>query len=594
MSDVTTYIKQIIFLLGDDRRKVFGMIFLFLSSSMLDLAGLGLIGPYITLVINPKSLSNKYLQDFIEIFGLPLEQGPLLIALGLVLLVIFLLKLLAIVFITHTILVFSERQHVRLQSQLMQTFQNLPYRDYLQRNSSEYILSIESHSAAFAGGVVLPGLKTLSDSIVALVIVALLAWTNGPALILLLALLGILIVGYDRVFRRRAYLAGKRSNDASIQLLRGIGEGIEGLKEIRVLGKEKYFHDVVYEGAIEHSRNIVRSRMITEIPRYLLEFLLIGFVVLLVVSAILTDQSLQQLVPTLGMFGVAAMRLVPSTNVVIRSLIDFRVHRNAVSRLYVDLSRRLDQGLESTIRTPVEHELEKFREFSVKNVHFNFPGLSRPTLSDVSISFCAGESIGLIGPSGSGKTTLVDVMLGLLEPQRGQLLFNGHEITDSLLGWRSQVAYLPQQVFLIDDTLRANVALGEKADQIDESRLFGAVRQARLDELIEQLPQGVDTIVGERGVRLSGGQRQRIALARAFYHGRNVLVMDEATSALDNETEQEIVDEIRRLKGQMTTVVIAHRLSTIRYCDRIYYLEGGVIIKEGRYSDIFPTETDVK
>ena len=187
----------------------------------------------------------------------------------------------------------------------------------------------------------------------------------------------------------------------------------------------------------------------------------------------------------------------------------------------------------------------------------------------------------MIGPSGSGKTTMVDVVLGLLEPQKGKIYYNGKDLIESLDEWRAQVAYLPQQVFIIDNSLRNNIALGMEAEEIDDVQLHEAIRQARLTELAEQLPDGVETILGERGIRLSGGQRQRVALARAFYHGRSVLVMDEATSALDNETEQEIVEEIRHFKGKKTMIVIAHRLTTVQHCDRIYRLENGEITETG-------------
>ena len=193
----------------------------------------------------------------------------------------------------------------------------------------------------------------------------------------------------------------------------------------------------------------------------------------------------------------------------------------------------------------------------------------------------AGQSIGLIGPSGSGKTTLVDLLLGLLDPQEGEACFNGKPLKECLREWRAQIAYLPQQVFLVDDTLRRNVALGVAEAEIDNDRLQEALRQARLWELVEHLPQGLDTMLGERGVRLSGGQRQRVALARAFYHHREILVMDEATSALDNETEREIVEEIQRLKGSKTMIVIAHRVTTVQHCDWIYKLENGRIIASG-------------
>jgi ABC-type multidrug transport system fused ATPase/permease subunit len=205
----------------------------------------------------------------------------------------------------------------------------------------------------------------------------------------------------------------------------------------------------------------------------------------------------------------------------------------------------------------------------------------------LSLQVLAHESIGLVGPSGSGKTTLVDVLLGLLQPQQGEMRYNDRLLADALGEWRAQVAYLPQQVFLMDATLRSNVALGVAPQDIDEERLQDALRQARLAELVAQLPQGAETVVGERGIRLSGGQRQRIALARAFYHRRDVLVMDEATSALDNETEQEIVEEIRRLKGRTTLIVIAHRLTTVQHCDRILRLDRGRIVAQGTYDELF-------
>ena len=219
--------------------------------------------------------------------------------------------------------------------------------------------------------------------------------------------------------------------------------------------------------------------------------------------------------------------------------------------------------------------------FQLKSVYFSYPKSLNWVLKDISINFKSGDSIGIIGPSGSGKTSLIDVILGLLVPQEGEIVCNGKSLSEFLVEWRSQCAYLPQEVFLIDNSLRRNVALGIKDSDIDEKRLLEALRQARLYELLEQLSDGVETMLGEHGVRLSGGQRQRVALARAFYHKRNILIMDEATSSLDNETELEIVDEIKHLKGKKTMIVIAHRLSTIQHCTRIYRLENGEITDSG-------------
>jgi len=326
-------------------------------------------------------------------------------------------------------------------------------------------------------------------------------------------------------------------------------------------------------------------QVITLAPRYLLEVTMVSFVVMLVLLILLFGHDLQVLVPTLGMFGVAALRLTPSANTLSTSLIQLRYNRDSISRLHRDLKTEASAPREA-FRSPFEIAPDEFRILTLDEVQFTYSKARQPSLNGLSLEIRAGESIGLTGPSGSGKTTLVDVLLGLLEPQAGELRYNDRPFKDALPQWRAQVAYLPQQTFLIDDTLRRNVALGVDDTEIDEPRLDDALRQARLEKLVGQLPDGTDTFLGERGVRLSGGQRQRVALARAFYHGRSVLVMDEATSALDNETEREIVEEIRRLKGQKTLIVIAHRLTTVQYCDRIYCLQDGRIVEQGTYDRV--------
>ena len=235
------------------------------------------------------------------------------------------------------------------------------------------------------------------------------------------------------------------------------------------------------------------------------------------------------------------------------------------------------------IKNYSEHKslLDPFKVLEITDLNFQYPNRSTNALKDINLVIKAGESIGFVGISGSGKTTLLDVLLGLIEPCSGSIKFNEVPLEESLPEWLSNTAYIPQMVFLMDDSLKKNIALGIDDEQVDMNRLHQAIEQAQLSDLVKQLPKGLDNIVGERGIRLSGGQRQRIALARAFYHGRNVLVMDEATSALDNKTEEEIVDQIRRLKGQITMIIIAHRHSTVKHCDKIYRLEQGKLVQEG-------------
>jgi ABC-type multidrug transport system fused ATPase/permease subunit len=311
---------------------------------------------------------------------------------------------------------------------------------------------------------------------------------------------------------------------------------------------------------------------------------------LLVIGTLLLDQNAEDLMPTLGIFGIAAIRLMPSANQILNGISQIRFGRHTVSRLVLDIQyqKRL-MGLKPRLTSVRDYDA--FQSMILKDVCYSYPKTKQHALNKVSLNIHANDSIGLIGSSGSGKTTLVDVLLGLLEPKSGEILFNGRPLNGCLDNLRSQVAYLPQEVFLIDDTLRKNVALGIEDSEIDNKKINIALKQARLSELVDMMPQGVDTMLGERGARLSGGQRQRIALARAFYHGRSILVMDESTSALDSETESEIIKEIKQLKGHITLIVIAHRLATVQHCDRIYRLETGEIVEEMDYKSILKNIT---
>ena len=579
------YFREILYLLGDDKKKLPILIVIFIGVSLLDLAGIGLIGPYVALVVSPDSLVKGRMHEVIKFLDLPLDQYTLLIQLGLLLVAVFLLKAVLAILINRTILVFSNDQRIRLQSLLMHSYQFLPYNNYLNRNSAEYIHAIRDSTNGF-GTVLQTVLKTVSEGLVVLAIFVVLALTNGTALIFLVLLLGGFIVGYDRFFRQKIHHYGEYANTAATRMLQGIKEGIEGLKEIRILSKEQHFHKIVKSNASESAQYGIKSQLISTAPRYLLEVLLVVFIVCLVVGTLLMGQDLRHLIPTLGVFGIAGLRLMPSANILSFSLTQLRFNRYPISQLYADLNSLKESDLIESSFSDRPESFETFQNLTVRKVSFSYPNIKFPAINDVSLQIHHGESIGLVGASGSGKTTLVDIILGLLDPYEGELFYNRKRLSSSLAEWRSQVAYLPQEVFLIDNTLRHNVALGVDYNSIDDLRVQEALEQACLLELVNQLPNKMNTLLGERGVRLSGGQRQRVALARAFYHGRNVLVMDEATSALDNETEKEIVNEIKQFKGKKTMIVIAHRLTTVQYCDRIYRLENGTIVEQGSYEEV--------
>ena len=579
------YLKEIFYLLADKRKSLPWLIALFLISSVLDLIGLGLIAPYTLLIINPELFDNSIVNELIKELGFSFGISELIFVLSLILFGVFVLKTVSIIFINKIIIKFSLQLQTDLRYKLMNAYQNLNYSEYLRRNSSEYILAIQSYTGQFSNGVFQNVLRFLSEGIAVVVIVMMLAFNNGPALFLLVFLLGGMGYSYDRIFRNKIKIYGKEANLYSTQMVKGINEGIDGLKEIRILGCENYFHNIVKESAEQFSDYNSKAQIIRIAPRYLLELMLLTFIVLLVMGTYWSGSNIENLIPTLSLFGMAATRLVPSSNILISGLSQIRFGRHATNQLYKDLKNF--EEIDFFIDDNIEMESsDKFESLILDRVYFRYQDAKEYALNNLSINIVKGESIGLIGPSGSGKTTLLDTMLGLLEPESGNILFNNKPLQKRFAAWRANVAYLPQQVLLIDNSLACNIALGVPENQINEQNLLSAIKQARLNELVQQLPEGVNTIIGERGVRLSGGQRQRVALARAFYHGRNVLIMDEATSALDNETEREIVEEIKRLKGLKTLIVIAHRLTTVKHCDRIYHLEKGKIINYGSYASV--------
>jgi ATP-binding cassette, subfamily B, bacterial PglK len=561
---------------------------------MLDVAGLGLIAPYITLILEPSAL-DEYVY-FIEAFKLPNDHKKLLTVLGLTLVSIFLLKSFMGLYISWIAQLFGLQQMERLRIFLMQAYQSLSYTEYINRNSSEYVHSLQILTGQFAG--VLSGLlKNVSDGIIGIAILSLLAWTNALVFTFLMSLLVLVIVGYDKFFRKRLKQYGVKINQANTSIVQGIHEGMEGFKEIRVLGNEEHFLQKVKGATQQITKYNSRQNIISTAPRYFLEFILISFIVLLVIFFQKMNQDVKMLLPTLSVFGVAALRLLPIANIFSSSLVNLRFSRDSISRLYQDLKKfkqsdikqRRDSKNNSSNQNnlnPVKQLEEPLFTLKLNNLGFRYPGAKHDALKNITLEIYSGDSVGLIGSSGGGKTTLIDVLLGLLEPKEGEILFNGKPLKENLSGWLNQVAYLPQQVFLIDNTLRHNIALGVADNAIDETKLQEALSRARITELCDKMPLGLDTIIGERGVRLSGGQRQRVALARAFYHGRNVLVLDEATSALDNKTEQDIVNDIMYLKGKITMIVIAHRLTTVQQCDCIHRIDDGQIVKSGTFEQV--------
>jgi ATP-binding cassette, subfamily B, bacterial PglK len=316
---------------------------------------------------------------------------------------------------------------------------------------------------------------------------------------------------------------------------------------------------------------------------------------------------MQEITEVIGVFAIASMRLIPATSQLLGSINQLKNSNFAVNMLYLDLKeidkqginklKKLNPQISNSSLVSINKDQNRIMTFDnqidLQNITYSYDNSSQLAVKDISLSLKKGQSIALIGKSGSGKTTLADIILGLLSPQTGDIVVDGKSIYHNLRAWQNMIGYIPQSIFLIDDTVERNIAFGVPDQLLDPERMIQAIKAAQLEELIAQLPQGIKTEVGERGVRLSGGQRQRIGIARALYHEREILVLDEATSALDNETERLVSEAIKSLAGTKTLIIIAHRLSTVEHCDRVYLLERGRLIKSGSYQEVVVETTNV-
>ena len=557
--------------------KLLLIVIAFVAVSIIDVIGIALVGPYIALISNSAFLENELIQKFTLIFNIPLNFQILFIVISISLLLVFLLKFFASIYIQWSISKFSYTQLKSLRVNLMKSYQSSDYDKYLDVDSSTYVYTVDQITSLFIGYLI-ACMKLLSDLVISLAIIFLLAWVDIYLLISLVLMMSVALFIYDRLIKIRITNYGKECNSASITMMRGVKEGLDGLKEIRILGKENYFFNLVKDNAKAYSSNQTKLSVLKVIPRYFIEFLMVFFIIFTSMVYVYIGQDLNTIFPTLGVFGVSAIRLVPAFNSLSNGMVVIRSTKDTISRLYDELIRFQNSNTEVI---PISQEkMSSFSEITIKNVHYHYPSTPNiPILNGVDLNIKQGECIGITGTSGSGKTTLIDLLLGLLRPSNGSILYNDIPLEKLMKGWRSKVSYLPQKAFLIDGSIKENIALGEINQSIDNEKLSRSLKFAQLSQLIKELPSGIDTLIGEGGVKISGGQRQRVALARAFYHDREVLVMDETTSALDESTQKEIMREIERLSGNITIIIITHSKALLSLCNSVYNLDKGRIIE---------------
>ncbi len=571
---------------GRSRIQLFFLLVPMLITAVLEMASIGMILPLVQVFTKGEdSKALAWLPDLTR--NIPSDE--LLLLAASVFAAFFVVKNIAILLTVYGVTRFTYRKMAEFMQQMFGLYLHRPYTFYLQRNSAEIMRNLNGGIARTFDGL------RLSITIILEVILAaaacLLLLIIEPKITLIIAVT-LLVIGFTiyRVLGPFLRRFGERAHIAEAKMIKSINQGFGAIKDIKVLNCYPYITQIYTNQTNDFTLNQTRSSIANQSPRFLVEtFMVLGFlgVVLALAS---THDSTENALSTLGLFGMAALRLMPSMNRILGGAATLRQHSTSVESLYNDFQ----EGLKDYNATSENHSGNIIFEHEIRleDISFQYPNSDIPALYAINITIPKGQSFGLVGPSGSGKSTAVDIILGLLQPTTGKHLVDGRDVFENLPAWQHHIGYVPQNIYLLDDTLRRNIAFGIDDSDVSDELISRAVNLARLDDILKELPDGLDTPLGELGTRLSGGQRQRVGIARALYRDPDILVFDEATSALDYETENEITDAIESLSGQKTIIIIAHRLSTVRNCDCLVFMKEGQIAATGSFDKLSETNED--
>lgn len=469
------------------------------------------------------------------------------------------------------------------QSRLLRYYLQAPYTLHFERSSAELFRNILDHAHAIPDLVLRSVINILTEG--AIIFGIFIVMVVAEPFVTLVGL-GVLsgATGITYIFLRRRYQSwGIRRASIRAQLMGYIQRSLSAVKEIKVAGCTDFFIDRFDRSRAQQTRIDCITATVGETPRLSMEVLMVSALVLVIVTIILQGRDLHALIPTLGLYAYAGFRLMPPINRIMLYLQNLQFGRASVNIAYDDLMQ--DTESRQTPSLGASQSLHSFtKELELKNITYSYPSRSVPALKSVNLLIRRGQSLGIVGSSGAGKSTLVDTILGLLQPQSGSLLMDGKDITNDPHVLRSIVGYVPQSVILTADTLKENIAFGIPSSEIDKERVWNAIRMAQLEDFVSELPNGIDSPMGERGILLSGGQRQRVGIARALYRDSRIIIMDEATSSLDVVTEHEIGAAVEHLFGEKTIIIIAHRLSTVKKCDHLIFMRDGQIVSEGSFN----------
>lgn len=583
-------IRKLFALLNRRERRNLSLLFVsVLLMAGLQVASVASIMPFLQVASDPSIIQeNEYLHWAYTTFEFS-DTRSFLIALGLIALVILVVSNAFIIFTRWAMERYAWGRNHSLSRRLLRSYLYRPYEYFLTRNSAELGKNILEEVKEVTASMLKPTLRGMAKGVVAIFIIGFLVYYDPIVALMVSIVLGVAYGGIYLVVRDQLDRRGERRVAANTKRYQFVRESFGGIKDVKIQGKEEAFLEQYDEPSEQYAKNQALYRVIKKAPRYIIEAVAFGGIILIAVYLIAVQDNIQQVVPVLGLYAFAGYRLLPALQEAFHGLASARFNIAALNKLHDDLEH---QPTGPAVRSNgTSDELEALTlndELVLQDVSYTYPEAPSPTIKDISLTIPAQTMVGFVGKTGSGKTTVIDLILGLLRPQEGQILVDGTPLgTGNLRRWQRDIGYVPQHIYLSDDTVARNIAFGVPPDEIDMRAVRDAARRAHIYDFVEEeLPEGWKTVVGERGVKLSGGQRQRIGIARALYHGPSVLVFDEATSALDQSTEASVMEAIYGLEERHTILLIAHRLSTVQRADNIMMLEQGRKVGQGTYDQL--------